>query len=98
MKIYIAKLQHDHGIMNLKVTAMTRKGAIDQIMKAENCPRRSIVEIHVVYEYEIQGAYGQGWEMVTAAETLAEARQLLRDYNQNEPYPHRIVKKFESAA
>lgn len=46
-----------------------------------------------VDEYEIQGAYGSGWEMVTTEETLKAAREQLRCYNENEPYPHRIVKR-----
>lgn len=46
-----------------------------------------------IYEYEIQGAYGQGWEGVTWEDTWSEARQRLKEYNDNEPYPHRIVKR-----
>jgi hypothetical protein len=46
-----------------------------------------------VYEYEVQGAYGSGWEVVTTEELLSEARQRLKEYNENEPYPHRIVKR-----
>jgi len=44
-------------------------------------------------EYEIQGYYGQGWEMVTCEVTRKEAKERLREYNENELYPHRIVKK-----
>lgn len=44
-------------------------------------------------EYEIQGHYGQGWEMVTTEETWREAKNQLKCYNENEPYPHRIKKK-----
>ena len=47
-------------------------------------------------EYHVQGNYGgvAGWETVTIEETYAEARQMLKDYNENErQYPHRIVKK-----
>ena len=47
-----------------------------------------------VDEWHTQGNYGCGWETVTIDETYAEARQMLRDYNENEPqYPHRIIKK-----
>ena len=46
-----------------------------------------------VDEYEIQGNYGQGWEMVTTEETRKEARVQLKCYNDNEPYAHRIIKK-----
>jgi len=45
MKIFIAKVMHDRGMMTLKVTALTKKGAINQIMQAEKCPRRAIVDI-----------------------------------------------------
>ena len=44
--------------------------------------------------YEIQGAYGCGWECVTVEENLAAAREMLACYQENEPqYPHRIVRK-----
>jgi hypothetical protein len=46
-----------------------------------------------VYEYAVQGNYGSRWEDVTYEDTLSEARQRLREYNENEPYPHRIVKR-----
>jgi len=46
-----------------------------------------------VDEYEVQSNYGQGWECVTTEETRKEAREQLRCYNENEPYPHRIIKK-----
>ena len=45
-------------------------------------------------EWEVQGNYGYGWEMVTTEETRADAKAMLRCYNENEPkYEHRI-KKF----
>lgn len=44
-------------------------------------------------EYEIQGCYSQGWECVTTEETLKEAKTQLKCYNDNENYPHRIIKK-----
>lgn len=44
-------------------------------------------------EWEIQGDYGYGWEMLTTADTSAEAVSLLRDYNENDVFPHRIVKR-----
>jgi hypothetical protein len=48
----------------------------------------------MAFEYEIQGNYGQGWEMVTTEDDPLEARQRLKEYNENEPqYPHRIAKK-----
>lgn len=46
-------------------------------------------------EYEVQGYYVNqyGWECVVKEETREEARKRLREYNENEPYPHRIIKK-----
>lgn len=35
--------------------------------------------------WDIQGNYGQGWEVVTAADTWKEARQYLKEYRENEP-------------
>jgi hypothetical protein len=46
-----------------------------------------------VDEYEVQGNYGQGWEMVTTEETRKAAQEQRKCYDNNEPYPHRIVKK-----
>lgn len=46
--------------------------------------------------YEIQGHYGSGWEAVTEETTFSDARQMLKDYNDNETqYPHRIRKRRE---
>ena len=46
-------------------------------------------------EYEIQGYYDNqyGWECVTTEETYKAAKEQLKCYNNNEPYPHRIIKK-----
>jgi hypothetical protein len=43
-------------------------------------------------EWEIQGNYGHGWEMVTTEETRKAATVQLRCYNLNESAPHRIKK------
>lgn len=44
-------------------------------------------------EFHTQGLYFGVWETVTIDETMAEARQMLKDYNDNEPgIPHRIKK------
>ena len=44
-------------------------------------------------EYQILGDYGYGWECLFAEETLKEAKQMLKDYNENEPqYAHKIKK------
>lgn len=45
-------------------------------------------------EYEIQGDYGHGYEMLTTEDTRQAAREQLLVYRDNEPnVPHRIVKK-----
>lgn len=36
-------------------------------------------------EYEIQGNYGHGWEMVTTEATKPAAREQLATYRENEP-------------
>ncbi len=41
--------------------------------------------------YEVQGNYGQGWEMVTTEATYKEAKEQKKCYDQNEPqYAHRV--------
>jgi hypothetical protein len=48
---------------------------------------------------KVRGNYGHGWECVTAENTYSEARQRLREYNENEPqYPHKIVRTRERIA
>ena len=43
-------------------------------------------------EYEVQGNYSQGWESVYTADSMKEARDIVRDYRLNEPtIPFRIV-------
>lgn len=44
-------------------------------------------------EWHIEGNYGQGWECVNVETTRADGRRSLREYDQNEPYPHRLVKR-----
>lgn len=45
-------------------------------------------------EFHTQGLYFGVWETVTIDTTMAEARQMKRDYDANEPgIPHRIIKK-----
>jgi hypothetical protein len=46
--------------------------------------------------YIIQGWYSAyGWEDLTEEETWKGARGQLKCYNENEPLPHRIVKRRE---
>lgn len=48
-----------------------------------------------LYLWIVQSYWG-GWEDVTAADTLKEARGYLRDYRVNEPHiTHRLIKRRE---
>lgn len=47
------------------------------------------------YLFVVQGNYGQGWEDVTAEELWSEARARRKEYDANEPYPHRVIKRRE---
>lgn len=42
------------------------------------------------YEYEIQGNYGYGWDMLTTEETLVDAHAQLKCYRENESIPLRV--------
>ena len=42
------------------------------------------------YEYEIQGNYGYGWDLLTTEDTLTEANAQLATYRANERIPLRI--------
>lgn len=43
------------------------------------------------YEFDIEGDYGCGWELVTCEETRADALEMVRCYRENEPgRPFRI--------
>jgi hypothetical protein len=44
-------------------------------------------------EFEIQGDYGYGWEMVTVESTWLEAKEQIKCYRENQPAPYRIVRK-----
>ena len=44
-----------------------------------------------MFEYEIQGNYGYGWDCLTTEATMEEARAQKQCYDENEPnVPHRI--------
>lgn len=43
--------------------------------------------------YVTQGYYFGVWEDLTYDDTMADAKQMLKDYNDNENVPHRIVKR-----
>ncbi len=45
-------------------------------------------------EYEVQGNYGYGWEMVTCEDSRKEAKERLREYRENETgVAFKIVKR-----
>ena len=44
-----------------------------------------------IYGYNLQSNYGQGWETECFEYTFKEARQQLKTYRENSPYPVRIV-------
>ena len=47
-------------------------------------------------EYAIQCNYGNGygWEVETVEDTREEAQKRLKEYQENSPYPVRIVKQY----
>lgn len=45
--------------------------------------------------YVVQENYGYGWADLTYEETREEAENVLKDYEDNENCPHRIVKRKE---
>jgi flavoprotein len=45
IKIYIATVQHDQGIIKIAVPARNKKVARELIMAAEHCPSRAIKEV-----------------------------------------------------
>jgi hypothetical protein len=50
-----------------------------------------------VYEYEIQGNYGYGWDLLTTEQTLSAARAQLSTYRANERIPLRVKRVKVSA-
>ena len=46
--------------------------------------------MNTAYEYEIQGNYGYGWDLLTTESTLVDARSQLVTYGNNEDVPLRI--------
>jgi len=43
--------------------------------------------------YIVQGNYGSGWDDLTGSDVRKEARRDLRDYEMNEPNPHRLISR-----
>ena len=48
------------------------------------------------YEYEIQGNYGYGWDLLTTEPDIKSARAQLKVYSANESIPLRIKRVKES--
>jgi hypothetical protein len=45
------------------------------------------------YEYEVQGRYSFGWEMVTTESTRDEALERAREYRDNDPaHAYRVIR------
>lgn len=42
-------------------------------------------------EHVIQGNYGHGWEDVNTEDSWTAGRKSLREYDANEPHPHRLI-------
>lgn len=51
MNKYRAKIKHDTGEFNMYTSSTSKESAINSIMKAERCPRRSILLIEQDTEY-----------------------------------------------
>lgn len=45
------------------------------------------------FDYVIQGNYGSGWDDLTTEETYLDGINQLKCYNENENYPHRLIKR-----
>jgi len=43
-------------------------------------------------EWHVEANYGHGWECVNVELTRADGRRSLREYDENEPYAHRLIK------
>jgi hypothetical protein len=50
------------------------------------------------YIWVVQGDYGQGWEDLTAEESLPEAKQRKKEYVVNEGGFYRIVRRRDADA
>lgn len=47
-----------------------------------------------IYEYEVQGNYGYGWDMLTTEDNMQAAREQKKCYDGNERnVPHRIIRR-----
>ena len=44
-------------------------------------------------EWVILGNYGYGWDELCSYSSCQEAKDDLKAYNENEAYPHRLIKR-----
>jgi hypothetical protein len=44
----------------------------------------------------LQGNYGYGWDDLTYEDTKEKALEQKKCYDENEGYPHRIIKRYEN--
>lgn len=74
-----------------KPSFVYKKQVADEKKASKEYSNLAKKEPKTIIEYNVQGNYGSGWEDVTAEDTRTEARQRLKEYNENEPNPHRII-------
>ncbi len=46
-----------------------------------------------IVEFDLEGNYGRGWEILCCEETRKEARERLKEYRENEGGTYRIVRR-----
>ncbi len=44
-------------------------------------------------EFQIHQNFGDGWEEVSCYETRKEAKQEMKEYRENQPYPVKMIKR-----
>lgn len=74
--------------------SLARNGEVSEAL----AQRATLTPSRAVYEYEIHGNYGQGFECECSESTRAEALQRLREYRENGPGQYKLVRvrKLES--
>ena len=78
----------------LKRRKRVQRSKIDKVLGAPKEKKRN----KYIYMAVLQGNYGQGWEDLVEAdvnnkEELKELRADVAEYAENEPYPHRIIRR-----
>jgi hypothetical protein len=80
-KAFMAKLRAAKGKPKLKVNAKLKKGSLGAVL-------RKTEDVWIVYGY-----YPTGKEEVYTAKTSTEAKQIAKNYKENEPYRFTIAPK-----